>query len=408
MTAPVRHETESRTERPGREPVANAWRIVAAREVAVRLRDRNFLISTGITLAAIIGSMMIGGFLSSRGSTTDLAVTGQGATQVVQTAQRVADAQDDDVTFHASAVPDAAAVEQQVADGTVDAGLLRSAQGWQLIGDTDENTDLSRYVGTAAAQLAVERNAAAAGTTVADLQRGSTVTYRLLDDSGNDEATVKIVGFVFAFLFYLSSILFGMAIAQSVVEEKQNRIVEILASAIPLRHLLTGKVLGSTALAFAQLALFVGAGLLGMTAMGRGADLGAVAGAAGWFVVFFVVGFLALAALWAVAGSLATRNEDLQSTSTPLSMLLIIVMFGGIFASGTVQVVASYVPMLSIVAMPTRVVAGTAAWWEPLVSLAIMAAATYAIVVLAETAYRRSLMQTQGRLTLRQALRLRG
>ncbi|MDF8266165.1 ABC transporter permease [Luteipulveratus flavus] len=408
MTAPVRPETESRTERPGREPVANAWRIVAAREVAVRLRDRNFLISTGITLAAIIGSMMISGFLSSRGSTTDLAVTGQGATQVVQTAQRVADAQDDDVTFHASAVPDAAAVEQQVADGTVDAGLVRSAQGWQLIGDTDEDTDLSRYVGTAAAQLAVERNAADAGTTVADLQRGSTVTYRLLDDSGNDEATVKIVGFVFAFLFYLSSILFGMAIAQSVVEEKQNRIVEILASAIPLRHLLTGKVLGSTALAFAQLALFVGAGLLGMTAMGRGADLGAVAGAAGWFVVFFVVGFLALAALWAVAGSLATRNEDLQSTSTPLSMLLIIVMFGGIFASGTVQVVASYVPMLSIVAMPTRVVAGTAAWWEPLVSLAIMAAATYAIVVLAETAYRRSLMQTQGRLTLRQALRLRG
>lgn len=82
------------------------------------------------------------------------------------------------------------------------------------------------------------------------------------------------------------------------------------------------------------------------------------------------------------------------------------ILFIGIFVSGTGQVVASYVPLVSIVAMPSRVVAGTAAWWEPLISLLIMAATAYGIIVIAEKIYRRSLMQTQGRLSFRQALRV--
>ncbi|WP_433716575.1 ABC transporter permease [Nocardia sp. CA-084685] len=115
---------------------------------------------------------------------------------------------------------------------------------------------------------------------------------------------------------------------------------------------------------------------------------------------------MALASLWAVAGSLATRSEDIQSTATPLSLLIMLVLFTGIFLSGTARVVASYVPVLSIVAMPARLAEGTASWWEPLVALTLMATATYGIVVIAEKIYRRSLMQTQGRLTIRQALKV--
>lgn len=233
---------------------------------------------------------------------------------------------------------------------------------------------------------------------------GSTVSYDLLEEAAVDAGLATIVAIVFAFLFYLSSILFGMSIAQSVVEEKQNRIVEILASAIPVRQLLIGKVAGNTVLAFAQLTLFIVAGLLGLAATGRGGQVAQIAGAAGWFIVFFVVGFLALAGLWAVAGSLATRSEDLQSTATPMTMFVMIVLFAGIFLSGTARVVASYVPIVSIVAMPARLAEGTAAWWEPIIALALMAAATYGIVLVAEKVYRRSLMQTQRRLTFRQAL----
>lgn len=87
-----------------------------------------------------------------------------------------------------------------------------------------------------------------------------------------------------------------------------------------------------------------------------------------------------------------------------MTMFVMIVLFAGIFLSGTARVVASYVPIVSIVAMPARLAEGTAAWWEPIVALALMAVATYGIVIVAEKVYRRSLMQTQRRLTFRQAL----
>lgn len=389
-----------------RRPVDGAWRIVAEREMSVKLHDRNFMVSTVVTLVLIVASIVFSGWISGRATTVDVAVTGQESAAVLQVGQAIADSQDANVKLTPHEVGDRAEVEQQVRDSTVDVGLVQADDGWRLIGKTNENTDAATYITAAAQQVAVERNAKAAGTSTQQLQSGSTVGYDLLEPDGADAGTAKIVSFVFAFLFYLSSIVFGMVIAQSVVEEKQNRIVEILASAIPVRQLLVGKVLGSTVMALGQLVLFVAAGLIGMAATGRSDQIAQVAGAAGWFVVFFVVGFLALAALWAVAGSLSTRSEDLQSTSTPLSVVIMAILFIGIFVSGTGQVVASYVPLVSIVAMPSRVVAGTAAWWEPLISLLIMAATAYGIIVIAEKIYRRSLMQTQGRLSFRQALRV--
>ncbi|MGI5217111.1 ABC transporter permease [Nocardia sp. CA-290969] len=380
------------------------WRIVTEREVMVKLRDRNFLISTLITIVAIVASLVVSGFMSGRTETVDIAVTGTDGSQVVQTAGTLADFADSNVAFTSHTVADLAAVEQQVRDGEVDAGLVADPGGWRLIGKESVNDDVNTYVTTAAQQLALQRNAEAAGTSLEELGRGGRVTYDVLDESAVDPGFAKIMTVVFAFLFYVASLLFGMSIAQSVVEEKQNRIVEILASAIPLRQLLIGKIVGNTLMAFGQLVLFAGAGLAGLAVMGSTERVTQIAGAAGWFIVFFIVGFLALASLWAVAGSLATRNEDLQSTSTPLSMLIMIVLFLGIFASGTAQTVTSYIPIVSIVSMPARLAEGTAAWWEPLVSLAIMAVTAYGIVVVAERIYRRSLMQTQGRLTYRQAL----
>ncbi|GAB2550641.1 ABC transporter permease [Nocardia heshunensis] len=382
------------------------WRLVAQREIAVKMRDRNFLISTAITIIAIVASLGISGFISSRTETIDIAVTGTGASAVVDLAGQLAHHSNAKVDFVAHEVPDPAAVEAKVRAGNADAGLVPDQGGWRLLGKTAKNDKADTYISAAAGQLAIQQNAAAAGISTQQLARGGTVTSALLEPNAIDPGLAKAAGFVFAFLFYLSSILFGLSIAQSVVEEKQNRIVEILASAIPLRQLLIGKVIGNTVMALGQLVLFVSAGLIGLAATGKGDQVAQIGGAAGWFVVFFLVGFLALASLWAVAGALATRTEDLQATSTPLTMLVMIVLFAGIFLSGTAQTIGSFVPLASVVAMPARLAAGTAAWWEPVIALLIMAATAYTIVLVAEKIYRRSLMQTQGRLTLRQALAL--
>jgi ABC-2 type transport system permease protein len=172
-----------------------------------------------------------------------------------------------------------------------------------------------------------------------------------------------------------------------------------------VRQLLFGKVIGNTLLALGQMALFVGIGLVGITFTDYASFLTAVSGPVVWFVAFFIAGFVALACVWAVAGSLATRNEDLQGTTTPLTMGLVLALFAGIFLEGTWQVVASYVPVVSTIAMPMRLLTGSAQWWEPVLSLLLTAGFAAVTVTVGERLYRRSLLHTSGRMSYRQALR---
>ncbi|MFC6712341.1 ABC transporter permease [Branchiibius cervicis] len=384
------------------------WRIVAAREMSVKLKDRNFIVSTVVVLALILGTLAVQGYLASRPQTTNVAVLSSSATTVTQQAEKAAhEAGSDKVTFKTSTYADQAAAERAVTDGKADVALLPTSDGgWRLVGKSSKDSAAQTWIPQAVQQDALQRNAAAAGVSLDQLAKGSTVRYDLLQSGDDQQSTGKIIGLVFGFLFYIAALLFGMSIASSVIEEKQNRIVEILASAIPLRQLLIGKVVGNTVLALAQVAIFALAGIIGLVATGRRDLLSQVSSGIFWFVLFFVVGFVTFAAVWAVAGALATRNEDLQSTSTPLTMLVVIVFIVGITGKGLFLTIASYVPLFSTIAMPVRVVSGDAAWWEPVVALLIGLAAAYYIVRIAERLYRRSLLQTGHRLSYREALAL--
>ena len=123
-------------------------------------------------------------------------------------------------------------------------------------------------------------------------------------------------------LFYITALTFGMAIAVSVTQEKESRVVEILAAAVPIRALLWGKIIGTSVLAIGQTIVLVVAGVVALLATGNAEALTILGPAIIWYVVFFVLGFVALASVWSVAGSLASRQQDLQGTTAPLQILL--------------------------------------------------------------------------------------
>src|SRR5690606_15368695 len=100
------------------------------------------------------------------------------------------------------------------------------------------------------------------------------------------EGMLLLLGLGFAMVFYIAALMFGMQIAGSVVEEKQSRIVEILAAAIPVRHLLVGKVLGNTLMAVAQMALIVATALVGLTFTDFAVALPGMTEALGWYLPF--------------------------------------------------------------------------------------------------------------------------
>jgi ABC-2 type transport system permease protein len=380
------------------------WPVVMMREIVVKLRDRNFVVGTVVTLLLLAGGLAFQAFMTGKSNEVTVAVTGEGARDVMQEVGQSAPQRGDAMTLTVSDAADPAAVEAAVRDGQADVGLVHASDGWRLVGKTDVKSGMTSSVTDAVRDRTLAQNAQDAGTTVAALTAGGAVTTQLLEADSNEGLKIA-VGLIFAFLFYFASIMFGMAIATSVVEEKQSRVVEILVSAVPLRQLLAGKVLGNVALALGQMVLFVGVGLIGMAFTSYAPQIGLVAASAGWFLVFFVAGFAALACLWAVAGSLATRSEDLQSTTPVLTTILMVAMFVGLFGEGTVRVVGSYLPVVSAISMPQRLLAGEAAWWEPFVSLLVTLAFAACTMVIGERLYKRSILNTGRRLNVREVLK---
>ena len=396
-TVRTRTEPQQQEDSPQQASVRHAWTLVARREVATRLTDRAFLLGTLLTVAIIVQAV-----LADRVKDYDVVATPAGAAMADAVAGRAGDI-DDKVRVSVVEVADDAAARTALTDDEADAWLAPGDDGWVLTGKTEVPRDLESVTSTVVRDTTLTENAAAAGTSVATLTAGSELTSDVLEGDAEQRDFAQGVAFALAFLFYVSSLVFGYTLAGSVVEEKQSRIVEIISTKIPVRHLLAGKVLGNTALAVAQMGLYAAIGLVGLSFTSFGALLPTVSGALGWFLAFFLVGFLLIACLWAVTGALASRTEDVQSTSTPLTMLLVAIFFGSAFLSGTAQTVLSYVPPASAVLMPQRILEGSAQWWEPVVALVILLAAAGAVVLVAERLYRRSLLQTQGQLSVRQA-----
>lgn len=391
-----------------------AWQTVALREISVKLRDKNFLTSLVVTLLMVAGSFGLQIWLAGKTDTTKVAVvTGQSspggsASELVSAAQKTAKDDGQKVEYRTEPKGSEQQARDAVNDKSVDVAMVRHGDGWQLVGRGDVDSDFTKYVTQAVRERTLAANAQASGVDLQKLGAGTTVSTAVLEDDGNRAGVAQVTTLIFAILFYLVALLFGLPIAQSVVEEKQSRIVEILASAVPLRQLLAGKIIGNAVLAIAQVTLLAAVALIGLSQTKWSDLVGTFAGASGWFIVFFIAGSFVVACMFAVAGALASRSEDVQSTAQPITMLVLVVFMLGFVLKGTALKVASFVPVVSIVAMPGRVVRGEAQWWEPVVSLVLAVVAAGFITRVATRLYTRSVMQTGGRLTYRQAFRLKG
>ncbi len=410
----------------------NRWaaiRTVAGREITVKLRDKGFIGSTVLMLLLVVAATVIPVLLSQQTPELRVAVQGQAAQEVVDLATRLGvEAQEPDedlppvlALLGAGGLPaaDLTSVEVEpdgdparlVRDGDVVAAVVGADyDDLRLLGAEAVPDEVGVLVRSAATQLRVAQAAAGAGLTaeqVAALTAPEPPPVELLTPRPTGSIPPQFLVLVFAFLFYISVLTFGMSIAQSVVEEKQSRVVELLVAALPVRWLLAGKVLGNTLMAVGQIVVIVGAGLLGTLAAGESAALGQILRASGWFLVFFVLGFVMLACLWAVAGSLASRVEDLSSTTVVMQVLVVVPFFAAIFAidPGPNQRVLSYFPFTAPLLMPARVVLGNAAPWEPYVAAAVVLATAVLFVLLGARLYQGSVLHTSSRLKASQAWR---
>lgn len=390
-------------------PAEAPWRVVMMREIMVKVTDKAFIVGTLVTLLLVIGSMAASAYFTSRPSTTDLAVVSPAGQRLGQQMDAVTNAANDKAHVNVKQVADVAAGEQLLRDGDADAVLVERDGSWQLVFKASPDDKLVALTQQTLATQVMAQTAAKAGTSMDEITRQTQVSTQQLQGDADRARAGQFIGLIFAVLFLMSAMTYGMQIAQSVIEEKQSRIVEILVSAIPVRQLLAGKVLGNTVLALAQMALLVATGLIGASFVPRMKSfVPAMSQAVGWYLLLFLAGFLALACIWAAAGAMGTRNEDLQQTSQPLIYILMFAYMAGFLATGTWKVVLSYLPIVSSILMPARIVEGTAGWLDGLAALAVNLAFAAVTVLVGERIYRRALLRTQGRLSYREAFKLKG
>ena len=202
-------------------------------------------------------------------------------------------------------------------------------------------------------------------------------------------ASRLIVGAVFGVLIFITIVSYGMWVASGVVAEKASRVMELLVSAASPRQLVLGKASGIGLAGATQVALVLTPAIAILLVEGRIADalLGPSAGIAPslsalspalflGFAVFYLLGFALYSLIYAAAGSLVSRPEDLQIIALPLSLIAITGYLQAILAltGGITWFIrlASFVPFWSPFVMLTRLSVGRVEPIEIVVSVSIL------------------------------------
>jgi len=408
---------------------------VARREYLVRVRGRAFVITTILLALAIAAVTLVPTILAAVGVadpaqiavdvqaddlTSDPVLTIQAALAIGinPSADPAAEPGEDESIEQRPRVrhaedPEVAA--QRVRDGELDAlvTITRDAEGelaFEYLGSASPTNQTRLLITQAATALAIGDRLEREGIgpqESAEIFEPPAFTATPVDAGdvrdAEDFGGAFILAYAVVILTFMAILTYGNWVAQSVAEEKSGRVMELLITAATPRQLLTGKVLGTGAAGLTQYVAIVAAAIIGFMATGPISnalgvseqspitlpDLDATMLLA--LGAFFLLGFILYSTLYAAAGSMVSRIEDVQQAVGPLIFL----SMAGYFASftglndpdaGWVGVL-SLVPFFSPYLMPARMLLTSVGIGEVLLALALLAATLLAAIWLASRIY---------------------
>lgn len=383
-------------------------RMVAGREIRQRARTRAFRISTAVLFVAALAGVGVPHLIGHSTTTYRIGLAGavpSGTISFLDGAARAMGAR-----VHTTNLASASQASSQVSAGHLDAALV---DGSQLITQKDSSSSATQLVDRAVASARLAGRLTAAGAPppeVASLIRPAPLPVRVLkppSPSTNANRSLALAGGILLYLMLLS---YGMATSYGVLEEKTNRLADVLLSMVRPAQLLAGKIVGIGVIGVMQvLILAVPAGALAL-ALGSlhvpaGTPLTFLAVLA-WFLLGYGLYSCAFAALASVVG----RQEDLASALTPLSFLLL-GGYGLAFnaalgnADGTLATVTSFIPPFAPMVMVVRAAVGHLAPWEVPLSMALVVLTTAGLVVAGGRIYSDAILRTGAKVKLRDAYR---
>jgi ABC-2 type transport system permease protein len=272
---------------------------------------------------------------------------------------------------------------------------------------------------TAISRAALEHGLAQSGVDADALLRGGELRVEVLSESGSGmEDPDFLVSYIGAFMLYITTLMYAVAVMRATLEEKTSRIVEVIISSMKPWHLMLGKILGVGALSLTQLSIWLLAGALiggaGIPAMlAARPDMVELAGISDilpglglviLFVGFFLFGFFMYAGLYACVGAMCNTDQEAQQAQAPLVVFVIapIMLVIPVIEAplGTMAFSLSLFPLFTPILMWARVTSASIPVWQVALSFALMALAVVAIAWLAGRIYKTGILMTGKRPTL--------
>jgi len=195
--------------------------------------------------------------------------------------------------------------------------------------------------------------------------------------------------FAFVMILYMALLLYGVAVMRGILEEKSNRIMEVLLGSLSPDQLMTGKILGIGLVGLTQMFIYAAtAGLvrLYIAASPMAGDWSGVLDAVSplkmlYFLVFFLLGYFLYTSLFAAVGAVCNSEQEAQNLQTPVVMCLVVPMVATFFfvanPDSTAAVVVSLIPLFTPMVMFMRICVLTPPFWQIALSIVLMLAANY-------------------------------
>ncbi|CAI7977420.1 ABC transporter permease [Parafrankia sp. BMG5.11] len=395
-------------------PALGSWatvRLVAGRELGVRLRSKVFRITTVALLVLLVGAAVVIDLVGGGDSTESVGVT---AAESAITAPLTAAARSLDVGITTREVPDEATGLRQVADGDLDALVTASPNGLRVAVKEDLNDEWRAVLAVVARQQVLDNEISVLGgdpARVNEAVAATRVDVTQLDPAPAHQGERLVLGIAAALLIYMGLMLYGPAVSQGVIEEKSSRVVELLLSTVRPWTLMAGKVLGIGLVALIQMIVLAGGGLVAALVTGAlSLPSGEATGTVIWSVVWYVIGFFLYALPFAAVGAMVSRQEDVGGISSPIVLAIVVPWVLGISIvpgdpdNGLIAVL-SLLPIFAPVLMPMRIALGVAPVWQLVLSVVLALALIGVLVRLTGRIYRNAVLRTGARVSFRDALR---
>lgn len=384
--------------------------LVARREFITRVRSRFFQGGTVALLLLLAGYIFLQANVISKSSTT-VKVGFVGAAAALAKPLKTA-AGSNTLKIETQTVPDVATGDAEVRDGTLDALVSGEPSAPDVAVKDQLDATVEATLDGLVKEVVLNQAITSAGANASSIESqvaAAGIHLVFLDPNAGRRTQSQVVGVFVAALLYVALLLYGQFVAAGVVEEKANRIIEILLSTIRPRQLMLGKVVGIGLVGFVQLVLLGAVGFIVATRTHAvsvpSVTLQAVAGGLLWFVL----GFVLYALMFAAAGSLVSRQEDLAAVTTPITMLIVgtYLAFFWVLANPTspLAIALSIIPPFAPVLMASRIATGDAQAWQVVVAVVLTLIEIAALNALAARIYQNSVLRVGTRVKVLEALR---